>query len=172
MQYDLNGTRPKVDPDCYVAPGAHVIGDVELQSGVSVWFNAVIRGDVETITIGKNSNIQDGSVLHADQGFPLNVGEGVTVGHQVMIHGCEIGNHSLIGIQTVILNGAKIGEESIVGAKALITEGKQFPPRSLIIGSPAKAVRTLTDQEVQFLKGSALHYQSNGQHFKKTLSPI
>jgi carbonic anhydrase/acetyltransferase-like protein (isoleucine patch superfamily) len=143
--YELDGKAPVLGKGAWVADSAQVMGAVELADNASVWFGAVIRGDTETIRIGRNSNVQDGSVLHADIGMPLTIGDNVTVGHQVMLHGCTIGDGSLIGIQAVVLNGAKIGRNCIVGAGSVVTEGKEFPDNSLIIGAPAKVVRTLDD---------------------------
>jgi carbonic anhydrase/acetyltransferase-like protein (isoleucine patch superfamily) len=139
---------------------------------VSIWFGVVARGDTETITVGKGSNIQDNSVLHADQGKPLVIGENVTVGHQVMLHGCSIGDNSLIGIQAVVLNGAKIGKNCLVGAGSLVTEGKEFPDGSMIIGSPAKAVRQLSEEQIEALKMSAKHYVDNASRYKTGLKKI
>ena len=156
----------------YVADSATVIGKVRLGESVSIWFGATLRGDTELISIGDRSNIQESSVLHTDRGFPLTVGKGVTVGHQAMLHGCTVGDGSLIGIQAVILNGAKIGRNCLVGAGALVTEGKEFPDNSLIIGSPAKAVRTLTDEQIASLEKSAQTYAKRGAHFKKHLKRI
>src|SRR5438445_7625875 len=136
--YELDGLAPQLGEGAWVADSAQVIGDVQLAEGASVWFGAILRGDNERLTIGKGSNVQDGTVLHADPGFPLTFGENVTVGHQVMLHGCTIGDGTLIGIQAVVLNGAKIGRNCIVGAGALVTEGKEFPDGSMILGAPAK----------------------------------
>ncbi|MGB0412451.1 MAG: gamma carbonic anhydrase family protein, partial [Pikeienuella sp.] len=160
------------DDDYWVAPGAHVMGNVRLHTGASVWFNAVIRGDNELIEVGVGSNVQDGSVLHNDPGFPLIIGNGCTIGHQAILHGCVIGENSLVGMGATILNGARIGRDSIVGANALVTEGKEFPDGSLIVGSPAKAVRTLDAAAIQSLKGSALHYQENMRRFRDELKPV
>jgi carbonic anhydrase/acetyltransferase-like protein (isoleucine patch superfamily) len=148
------------------------MGNVELGEDTSIWFGAILRGDTETITIGRGSNIQDASVLHADIGKPLTVGENVTVGHQVMLHGCTIGDGSLIGIGAVILNGAKIGKSCIVGAGALVTEGKEFPDGSMIIGSPAKVVRVLSADQQDALRMSAVHYIENARRFKTGLKKI
>ena len=171
MLYQLDDAAPQVPASCFVAPGAQVIGDVALGERVGVWFNAVLRGDVERLTIGDDTNIQDGSVLHADPGSPLMVGRGVTVGHKVMLHGCRIGDGSLIGINAVILNGAVIGRECLVGANALVTEGKSYPDRSLIIGAPARAVRMLTDEEIEGLRASAAHYVENAARYLRSLKP-
>jgi len=152
---------PRIDPTAWVADSASVIGRVALAAGTSVWYGAVLRGDNDWMTIGRNSNVQDGSVLHTDAGLALTIGEGVTVGHQVMLHGCTVGDHSLVGIQSVILNGARIGRHCIVGAGSLVTEGKEFPDGSLIVGSPAKVVRPLTAEQIEHVKASALYYVAN-----------
>ncbi|MEJ8849722.1 gamma carbonic anhydrase family protein [Variovorax rhizosphaerae] len=170
--YELDGVAPQLGEGAWVADSAQVIGDVKLADNASVWFGAVVRGDTATLSIGRNSNVQDLSVLHADLGCPLNIGENVTVGHQVMLHGCTIGDNSLIGIQSVILNNAKIGRNCIVGAGSVVTEGKEFPDNSLIIGSPAKAVRTLDDAAAAKLRQSAEHYVHNGHRFAKGLKKI
>ena len=170
--YELDGVAPQVADSAWVADSAQVMGKVSLAEGSSVWFGAVIRGDTETITVGAGSNIQDASVLHADHGFPLQIGERVTVGHQVMLHGCTIGDESLIGIGAVVLNGAKIGKHCLVGADALVTEGKAFPDGSMIIGSPAKAVRQLTPEQIEGLKRSALHYTENADRYRKGLKKL
>ncbi len=171
MLYDLNDHQVTLTPDTFIAPNAAVIGRVSLGADSSVWFNAVIRGDVEDITVGARSNIQDGAILHADEGEPLVIGNGVTVGHRAVLHGCQIGDHALIGIGATVLNGAKVGSESIVGAHALITEGKAFPDRVLVLGSPAKVVRDLTAAEIESLHDSADHYVANGQRFRQSLQP-
>ena len=169
---DLDGVCPQVAESAWVADSAQVMGAVTLAAGSSVWFGAVIRGDTETITVGAGSNIQDASVLHADHGFPLVIGERVTVGHQVMLHGCTIGDESLIGIGAVVLNGAKIGKHCLVGAGALVTEGKTFPDGSMIIGSPAKAVRQLSPEQIEGLKRSAQHYTENANRYRKGLKKL
>lgn len=170
--YQLGEHRPVVPESVWVAESAQVVGRVTLGENVSVWFNAVLRGDSDSLTIGAGSNIQDGSVLHADTGFPLVLAENVTVGHQVMLHGCTVGENSLIGIGAVVLNGARIGKNCLVGAGALVTEGKEFPDGSLIIGSPAKAVRELSPEQIAGLKLSALHYVDNGQRYAAELKKI
>ena len=172
MQYSLGKRTPKVDDSAYIAPGAHVIGNVNLQQGSSVWFNAVIRGDMDTITVGKDTNIQDGSVLHTDADIPLTLGTGVTVGHKVMLHGCIIDDYSLIGINAVVLNGAKIGKYCIIGANALITENMEIPDFSLVVGSPGKVVKTLDKNVASKLEASAAHYRDNAQHYLKNLNPL
>ena len=159
--YALDGVAPQVDPSAWVADSAQVMGAVTLGADASIWFGTVVRGDTETITIGRGSNIQDGSVMHADVGKPIVVGNHVTVGHKVMLHGCTIGDESLIGIGAVVLNGAKIGRNCLVGAGALVTEGKEFPDGSMIIGSPAKAVRQLTPEQMEGLRWSCLLYTSD-----------
>lgn len=154
----------------FVAPTATVIGSVVLENNASVWFNAVIRGDNDIITIGENSNVQDGTVLHTDPGFPLVLGRDVTVGHQAMLHGCRVGNNCLIGIQSVILNGAVIGDNCLIGAGTLIPEGKEIPPGSLVLGTPGKVVRGLSDDEIQGITESAQHYVANFQRYQRSLS--
>ena len=170
--YELDGKTPQLASGAWVADSAQVIGAVELAENASVWFGAVLRGDTETLRIGRNSNIQDLSVLHADLGCPLTIGDNVTVGHQVMLHGCTVGDNSLIGIQAVILNRARIGKNSIVGAGSVVTEGKEFPDNSLIIGAPAKVVRTLDEAAVAKLLESAQHYVANAARFAKGLRKI
>jgi carbonic anhydrase/acetyltransferase-like protein (isoleucine patch superfamily) len=158
--------------DYFVADNATVIGSVVLENNASIWFNAVLRGDNDVITIGENANIQDGSVLHTDGGFPLRVGKNVTVGHMVMLHGCEIGEGSLIGINSVILNGAKIGKHCLIGANSLIAEGKVIPDGSMVMGSPGKIVRQLTPEQIQGLELSAKHYVENFKRYKRDLVAI
>ena len=156
--YRLEDHTPKIPASAWVAESATVIGKVVLGEGASVWYGAVLRGDNDTITLGARCNVQDASVLHTDTGYPLTLGDDVTVGHQVMLHGCMIGEGSLVGMGSVILNGARIGKHSIVGAGALVTEGKEFPDGVLIVGSPAKVVRELTPEQIARLKGTAEHY--------------
>lgn len=151
----------------WVAPNATLIGKVILHENASVWYNVVIRGDNEPIIIGENSNVQDGSILHNDVGIPLTIGKNVTIGHMAMLHGCEIGDNSLIGIGAVILNRAKIGKNCIIGAKALIPEGKEIPDNSLVMGAPGKIIREVTPEMAQGLLASALHYVGNWQRYKK-----
>lgn len=170
--YQLDEHTPQVHPTAFVADSAQVVGRVTLGEGSSVWFNTVIRADNEPMTIGAGSNIQDGCVLHSDTGFPLNVGERVTVGHQVVLHGCTVGDESLIGIGAVVLNGAKIGKHCIVGAGSLVTEGKEFPDGSMILGSPAKVVRQLTPEQIDGLRRSAQHYIANAQRFQAGLKKV
>ncbi len=169
MIYQLGQTSPSIAEDAYIAPGAQVIGNVMLQTGSSVWFNAVIRGDMDEIVIGERTNVQDGSVLHTDSGFPLTLGTGVTVGHNVMLHGCSIGDYSLIGINAVVLNGAKIGKYCIIGANALITENMEVPDYSLVVGSPGKVIKALDSNLASQLEASAKHYVANAKRYKETL---
>lgn len=170
--YELDQIAPQIAASAWVADSAQVMGRVEVADDASVWFGAVVRGDTETIRIGKGSNIQDASVLHADIGKPLTIGENVTVGHQVMLHGCTIGDGSLIGIGAIVLNGAKIGKGCLVGAGSLVTEGKEFPDGSMILGSPAKVVRALSAEQQAGLHMSALHYVENARRFKSGLKKI
>jgi carbonic anhydrase/acetyltransferase-like protein (isoleucine patch superfamily) len=170
--YELDRVAPRVAASAWVADSAQIMGNVELAEDASIWFGAVVRGDTEVIRIGDRSNIQDGSVLHADIGKPLTIGNDVTVGHKVMLHGCTIGDGSLIGIGAVVLNGAKIGKGCIVGAGSLVTEGKEFPDGSMIIGSPAKVVRELTAEQQQGLVMSAVHYVENARRFKSGLKQL
>ena len=170
--YELDSVAPQVHTQAWVAPSAQVMGQVSVGAGASIWFGTVVRGDTERITIGADSNIQDASVLHADAGQPLVIGERVTVGHQAMLHGCTVGDESLIGIGAIVLNGAKIGKNCLVGAGALVTEGKEFPDGSMILGSPAKVVRQLTPEQIEGLRHSAQHYKTNAQRFAKTLRPL
>lgn len=156
----------------WVADSARVIGDVYLGHQASVWFGAVIRGDNERINIGDYSNVQENAVIHTDAGIEVNIGQYVTIGHLAMLHGCTVGDNSLIGIGAVVLNNAKIGKNCIIGAKALVTEGKEIPDNSLVMGAPAKVVKTLTDEQVQFLKLSALHYAERCQKFRDGLTEM
>ncbi|MCX7162424.1 MAG: gamma carbonic anhydrase family protein [Betaproteobacteria bacterium] len=167
--YSLGDRRPSLGRDVWIADNATVIGDVRLGDNASVWWNVVLRADNDSITIGAGSNIQDGSVLHVDAGVPLNMGANVTVGHLVMLHGCTIGEESLIGIKSVILNRAVIGRHCIIGANSLIPEGKVIPERSLVMGSPGKVVRQLTDQEVANLLLGARAYAENARRYRTTL---
>ncbi len=169
--FKLGEIAPVLSQGAWVAESADVLGSVELHEDVSVWFSCVIRGDNETVVIGRGSNIQDGSVLHSDKGFPLHIGQYVTVGHRVILHGCTIGSGSLIGMGAIVLNGAKIGPNCLVGAGALVTEGKVFPEGSMILGSPAKVVKTLSAEQIAGLKQSALNYIDNAKRFSTLLKP-
>ena len=165
----LGDRAPQIDATAYIADGAQLIGDVVLGSGVSVWFNAVLRGDTERISVGAGSNVQDGAILHADPGFPCTVGTGVVTGHGAILHGCQIGDDCLIGMGAVVLNGAKIGPGSIVAAGAVVPEGKEFPPRSLIMGVPAKVVREATTQDLEQIAAGARHYQERARLYQAEL---
>jgi carbonic anhydrase/acetyltransferase-like protein (isoleucine patch superfamily) len=170
MIYQLEDRRLEIKSDDYfIADNATVIGSVIINNNVSIWFNAVIRGDNEPIEIGENTNIQDGAVIHTDEGIPMHIGKGVTVGHKAILHGCNIGDNSLIGINAVILNNAKIGNNCIIGANSLITEGKEFPDGSLVLGSPGRVIRKVTDEEIKNLKLSAEHYVENFKRYKEKL---
>ncbi len=170
--YQLENIRPEVAADAFVADTARVIGRVKLGLGVSVWYGAVLRGDNEPIVVGDNSNVQEGAVLHTDPGFPLTVGAGVTIGHQAMLHGCTVGAGSLIGIQAVVLNGARIGRHCLVGAGALVTEGKVFADGMLILGSPARAVRELTPEQIEQMQRNARTYVDRGQLYRTSLEDV
>ena len=167
MFYDLENKKPKNSGDNWVATNATIIGDVTLEKNTSIWFNAVLRGDIELITIGEGSNIQDGSVLHTDPGYPLNIGKGVTVGHMVMLHGCQILDDTLIGIGSIILNNAKIGKNCIVGANTLITENKIIPDNSLVVGSPGRVLRKVTEDEIKSILENGKHYVDGSKKYKK-----
>ena len=169
MLYDLENKKPKNLGENWVAPNAVVIGDVTLEKNTSVWFNTTLRGDIENIHIGEGSNIQDGSVLHTDPGYPLKVGKNVTIGHLVMLHGCTIGDNSLIGIGAVILNNVKIGKNCIIGAKSLITENKEIQDNSLVVGSPGRVIRKVTEEEIKAVEENAIHYQENWKKYSKSL---
>lgn len=172
MLYALGDTKPQVQTDCWIAPNATVIGSVILEPEVGIWWNAVLRGDNDVIRIGARSNVQDGAVLHTDPGIALSVGAGVTVGHQVMLHGCSIGENSLIGIKAVILNHAVIGKNCLIGANSLVTEGKVIADGSLVVGSPAKVVRALTEAEIARLAQSATHYVEKLRRYRATLAKL
>jgi carbonic anhydrase/acetyltransferase-like protein (isoleucine patch superfamily) len=172
--YALGAKRPILPPsgEYWIAPNAEVMGAVELKSQASVWFGCTIRGDNDPIVIGENSNVQDGSVLHTDEGVPLLIGSNVTIGHMVMLHGCTIGDGSLIGIGSIVLNNARIGKGCLVGANSLITENKVFPDRSKIMGSPARVVGQLTEEESARLSLGAAHYVSNWKRYARDLMPL
>lgn len=170
--YQLDDKVPQIADSAWVADSAQVIGDVRLAEDASIWFHATLRGDNDPITIGEGTNIQDGSVLHTDAGVPLTIGRHVTVGHMVMLHGCTIGDESLIGIGAVILNGARIGRHCLVGAGSLVTEGKEFPDGSMILGSPAKVVRVLTPEQIEGLRASARHYVDNARRYATRLKKL
>ena len=167
MIYDFEGHTPKLDPNSWVASNSVIIGKVELKKDSNIWFNVTLRGDVEPITVGEGSNVQDGSVVHSDPGCPVIIGKNVTIGHLVMLHGCVIEDDCLIGIGSTILNKAKIGKNSIIGANALVTENKVIPERSLVLGSPGKIIREVTDKEIKSIKENADHYVENFKKYKK-----
>ncbi|KQZ13188.1 acetyltransferase [Mesorhizobium sp. Root554] len=166
--YALDGKTPRFsDRDTnWIAPDATVIGSVEIGRNVGLWFGVVLRGDNEPIVIGDDSNVQEHTIMHTDMGFPLTIGKGCTIGHRAMLHGCTIGDNTLIGMGAIVLNGAKIGKNCLVGAGALITEGKEFPDNSLIVGSPARVTRALDDAAAERMRRSAANYVENGRRFK------
>ena len=170
--YEVDGKPPKIDGSVYLADGATVIGDVTLMEDVSVWTGAVLRGDNDWIRVGAGTNIQEGAVLHADPDCPLTVGENVTVGHQAMLHGCTVGDGALIGIQAVVLNGAVIGKNCLVGAGALVTEGKRFPDNALIIGTPARAVREVTPEQLKQMHADTADYVERARRYRRTLIKV
>ncbi len=170
--YQLGDDTPRIAPSAWVADSAQVIGRVSLAEGASVWYGAVLRGDNEWITLGARANVQDGSVLHTDMGYPLTLGDDVSVGHQAMLHGCTVGAGSLIGIQAVVLNGARIGSHCLVGAGAVVTEGKVFPDHSLIVGSPARLLREITPEQLAHLRRAALQYVTNAERHRRTLKKL
>ena len=168
MIIDFNNKQLKTDgDDFWIAPNATVIGNVQLLKDASVWFNAVLRGDVELITVGQGSNVQDGAIIHTDPGFPCTIGKNVTVGHLAMLHGCEIGDGSLIGIGSVILNGAKIGKNCIIGSKALVTEGMEIPDGAMVLGIPGKVKKILNEEEQSVVSLGAEHYIQNYKKYKQ-----
>lgn len=169
MIYAIGERKVESKGDFWVADSAQVMGSVVIGNNVSVWFNAVVRADMDTITIGDNTNIQDGAVLHVDLGVPLNIGEGVTVGHKAMLHGCTVGDYSLIGINAVVLNNAKIGKNCIIGANALVPEGMEIPDNSVVLGSPAKIVKEVSDKQKKLFQLSAMHYVAQSQFYKTNL---
>lgn len=168
MIYQIDNKRPTFHGDSFIAPNATLIGDVQIHHNASVWFNVVIRADNDTITIGENSNIQDGSILHVDTGVPLAVGKNVTIGHKVMLHGCTIGDGSLVGMNAVVLNGAAIGKGCLIGANTLIPENVTIPDGSMVLGSPGKVVKQLTAEHQAILAKGANHYVENGKKYRLT----
>ena len=169
MIYSLEDKKPSIEGTCFIADSATLIGSVILGDYVNVWFNAVLRADTDLLIVGENSNIQDGSVLHMDKGFPLTIGRNVTIGHKVMLHGCTIGDSSLVGMNAVVLNGAKIGKNCLIGANALVPEGREIPDSSVVLGSPGKIVREVTSSEIESFQSSAKAYVQKGRLFKKGL---
>jgi len=170
MLYNLGSIKPKIAGDVFVAPGASVIGNIEIEREASIWFGVVIRGDNETIHIGEGSNIQDICVLHSDPGIPLTIGRNCTIGHSAIVHGCTIGDGSLIGMGATVLNGAVVGKNCLVGAGALVTENTVIPDNSLVIGSPARVKRQLTEDQINDLQANAKHYRENAKRFMEELS--
>lgn len=170
MLYVLGGVRPRlIGNDHFIAHGTHLMGDIELGSRVNIWFNAVLRGDNELISVGEDTNIQEFSMLHTDPGFPLTIGRGVTLGHHATVHGCTLGDYSLVGINAVVLNGARVGKHSMVGANALVPEGMEIPDGVLVMGTPAKVKRELSKEEKEALEQGAAHYVKNARRFMKSL---
>ena len=170
--FQLDGTKPESEGDVWIAETATVLGRVVLKRNASVWFGAVLRGDNDPIIVGENSNVQDGSIIHTDIGSPTIIGANCTIGHMVMLHGCNIGDNTLVGIGAIVLNGAKIGRNCLIGAGALITEGKVIPDNSVVMGSPGKVVREVTADQAQMLTASALHYVANWQRYAKGLKRV
>ena len=172
MLYQLGDRKPKIEGAHFIADSASIIGSVVLKENASVWFNCTIRGDNDVITIGENSNVQDGAVLHTDPGYKLTLGKGVTIGHNAMVHGCKVGDYTLIGINAVVLNGAKIGSHCLIGANTFIPEGMVIPDGSMVVGSPAVIKKQLSEQHKKMLELGAAHYVHNGQRYNKELAEI
>lgn len=172
MLYQLGTLSPNISQSCFIAPNACVIGNVVLDDNVSIWFNVVIRADLAQVKVGKNSNIQDGAILHVDEGFPITIAQNVTIGHKAMLHGCSIDEGSLIGINAVVLNGAKIGKNCLVGANALVTENMVIPDGSLVLGSPAKVIKQLDDKTKAMIEEGTAHYVQSNHQYKKELMQI
>ncbi len=172
MIYELDGIAPIIDDTAWVADDVNLIGKVTLAAKSSVWFGSTLRGDNEMLTLGEGSNIQENSVLHTDMGYPLTIGKNCTIGHKVMLHGCTIGDNTLIGMGAMVMNGAVVGKNCLIGAGALITEGKVIPDGSLVMGAPGKIIRTLTDEAIEGLTRSALSYQKNAERYRRGLKPI
>lgn len=172
--YQLGNLKPETPAEgsFWIAPDAHVIGQVKLGADVGIWFGAVLRGDNEPIVVGDGSNIQEGVMIHVDPGFPVTIGRGCTIGHHAIVHGCTLGDNTLVGMGATVLNGARIGNNCLIGANALVTEGKEFPDNSLIVGSPARAIRTLDDAAVAGLRRSAENYVANWKRFARELKPV
>ena len=172
MIYDLGGDTPMLEEGVWVAPDANVIGKIILRAKASVWFGATLRGDNEEIVVGAGTNIQENCVLHTDMGFPLTIGADCTIGHKAMLHGCTIGDESLIGMGATVLNGARIGRNCLIGAGALVTEGKEIPDGALVVGAPGKVIRELDEQAIQMLKASAIRYQEKAAQFASSLTAL
>lgn len=169
--YEFEGYKPQLGEDVFIAPGARIVGRVEIGRGSSVWFNTVIRGDVDEVTIGEETNIQDGCLLHEDPGCPLKIGNRVTVGHGAVLHGCTVEDGSLIGMGAIVLNGARVGKGAVVGAGALVVEGQEIPPGHLALGSPARVVRQLSAQETEKFQKLAVHYRQRAQQYRSAMFP-
>jgi len=170
--YSLDGRAPEIDPDTWIAPDANVIGDVVLEAGVSVWFGAALRGDNEPIVVGAGSNIQENSTLHTDMGHPLTIGPGCTIGHLAIVHGCTVGQNTLIGMGATVMNGAVIGDNCLIGARAVVTEGKEIPSGSLVVGAPGRVVRSLDETAIEGLRESARNYQRKLRRYRDGLVRI
>lgn len=170
--YALDGQAPQIAGECWIAPDANLIGRVVVETGASVWFGCTLRGDNEEIRIGAGSNVQENCVMHTDMGYPLVIGPGCTIGHKAMLHGCTIGENSLIGMGATVLNGARIGRDCLIGAGTLVTEGKEIPDGSLVMGAPGRVVRSLDAAAIAGLRASALHYQQNMRRFRAGLSAL
>ena len=170
--YALDGHAPQIDPDTWVAPDARLIGKVVLEAGASVWFGCTLRGDNEVIHVGAGTNVQENTVMHTDMGYPLVIGAGCTIGHKAMLHGCTIGENSLIGMGATVLNGARIGRDCLIGAGALVTEGKEIPDGSLVMGAPGKVVRQLDDKALEAVTYGAVHYQENMRRYRDGLKEV
>lgn len=170
--YALDGVTPRLADDVWVAPDANVIGNVELQDAVSIWFGCTLRGDNEPIVIGVGSNVQENVVMHTDPGFPLTIGTGCTIGHKAMLHGCTLGDNTLIGMGATVLNGARVGANCLIGAGALVAEGKEIPDGSLVVGTPGRVIRELDEAARADLRRAALHYQANAKRFRAGLKPV
>lgn len=170
--FELNGVAPEIAADCWIAPDAVLIGKVRLLQGASIWFGAVLRGDNDWITIGPDSNVQDHSIIHADPGQPVTIGRGVTIGHRVIVHSAQVGDHSLIGMGAILLNRARIGSRSLVGAGALVTEDKKFEDGKMVLGAPARATCDLTVEQIAGIEKSAAIYVANARHYAKNLSSV
>lgn len=171
MKYTYKGIAPKVAKNVYIAPGAQIIGDTEIGEKSSIWPNAIVRGDMAKITIGRRTNIQDNSTLHVDHGHPLTIGDDVTVGHNAILHGCTIENNALVGMGAIVLDGAKVGEQALIGAGALVPPGKEIPARSLVVGSPCKVVRELKEEELTALKQSPITYAEKAEVYRTQMQP-
>lgn len=171
MKYTYKGIAPKVAKNVYIAPGAQIIGNTEIDEGSSIWPNAIVRGDMDKIIIGRRTNIQDNSTLHSDTGYPLVIGDDVTIGHNAILHGCTIENNALIGMGAIVLDGAKVGEQALIGAGALVPPGKEIPPQSLVVGSPCKVIRKLSEDELESLKNSATTYAKKAEIYRTQVQP-